>query len=1208
MRDPATGRPVPDDQARLAAAGDGSGEELEADPQARDEKPITVGSEEHTAEPEYDNISSWVDQFKNNPLVGVPHQNFAADVTEPGAAVVVEQDDMDGDANAPNDADIPTVPEDFPDSRYAGLDLDEALEQWLGDCYIDGWDFDADFSELLEAVVLDRRGRRGTAIIEHAYDDATERRHLLGLRPIKVETVTAYTREGKNIVLRPDDQTNDFESVAIYDLGDDSREDAPRTPAGKTAAIAQYDDVFGTSERDEIPFALSDITVSAYNADTGQLFGRPDTASVADRAAAVKKKLERVDQAVLNAAFTNIIARVDSTDGEVVKKVRDNLDPNAPETVSATNAPVELTEADGGVPDAVGTIQQEIEFVLAAMPTPLYRVGFAGDINRDVTDVQQEDYRDEIRRERTRLEADFQKPIRMKAAEFLEGDPHAELPDGVDVHLEIRPPDAESPLQDDAFDADAFNTLMSGLSTAAGPKGGADAIIPRRVIVDQLLDMDADELLGEPTDVGDDTAAALEPAQTDPEVQRAFEEFTDAELSPGNETAWLEARYSEGDDGSFSDVPVIPTGIETLSDAWVRRWAEWIAAGRPEIAESEQLAEVAELDWNPSLHPRNPRTGQFVERPFDLPDDAPDFGDMSAAETLSYIDENGGDIAGTVFDPDSPVTVDGVSNDATSLDDVGDGNGDASSSSAAEFRRGIDTVETGAELSAEEVSPGDTIQVGDGRMATYVEVEEVADPEYADDLVFRGTNAAGGPSEARSSKGTIREAEPVRTPDFDLEWGDDLDARTEETLTAIEESVPTGDDAPLNYGSMPLPDDDAFDERGAEGFLDEVRPQLAAGLAAAKDGEVAEKTLGRFGQLGDNGPGADGKLRNFSGTAKVAGQGREAIKLSTLSEQTSIHEAAHNLFKAFGLRGQSNGAAHDYEGDIPDFDLTSTAGEADDIDSYSITPPDETPIDTDGDGVSFGRSEWETRVRGEVSRELSANRFSEPDDFETWATEDAAVGDMLRFDEYPLQTFDEGGPQNYRIAETLTGDEVDVVGARRGFELEGPDGETFRVGVRRGGEIKSADIHETNGFLPDVNKKRNGTPGAWGSSSPDLDEVLGNDDPSDTATERIHRVAREANAAWFKMNLINQNSGESAAEEATIGGNYSATNTHETLARLHEYMQADTSATENAQTAKSLVKHHPRLLESYRHAFDIPDQMRENINSALAGTDAEVRL
>jgi len=144
------------------------------------------------------------------------------------------------------------------------------------------------------------------------------------------------------------------------------------------------------------------------------------------------------------------------------------------------------------------------------------------------------------------------------------------------------------------------------------------------------------------------------PDETDERVQAAFEDA-----------------YLEGDGDSFSDVPVIPTGIETLSDAWVRRWAEWIAAGRPDIAQSERLAEVAELDWNPALHPRGPN-GQFVERPFDLPDDAPDFGGMSTRETLGFIQENDGDLS-DVFDPDSPVTVDGVPNDATSLDDVGGG-------------------------------------------------------------------------------------------------------------------------------------------------------------------------------------------------------------------------------------------------------------------------------------------------------------------------------------------------------------------------------------------------------------------------------------------------------------------------------------------------------------------------------------------------------
>jgi len=172
----------------------------------------------------------------------------------------------------------------------------------------------------------------------------------------------------------------------------------------------------------------------------------------------------------------------------------------------------------------------------------------------------------------------------------------------------------------------------------------------------------------------------------------------------------------------------------------------------------------------------------------------------------------------------------------------------------------------------------------------------------------------------------------------------------------------------------------------------------------------------------------------------------------------------------------------------------------------------------------------------------------------------------------------------------------------------GTKGGPSRARARPSGGVQAAEFQALNGCLPDVKKKRNGAPDGGGWSPPNLDDVLGNDDPSDSPRERVHRVAREANAAWFKINLLNENAGESVAEEAVIGSNYSATNTHETLARLHEYMQADRSNVENENTAVALVKHHPRLLESYRHAFEIPDEMRQNINSALADTDAEVRL
>jgi len=248
--------------------------------------------------------------------------------------------------------------------------------------------------------------------------------------------------------------------------------------------------------------------------------------------------------------------------------VRDNLNVNIkdrgvrdenPQTVSATNAEIDVHEIDASVPDVVDIIQQEIEFILTAMPTPLYRVGFAGDINRDVTSEQGEDYRDAVKRERRRLEDDFRRMLRLKAKGLLLGDPHTDESLAVDVALRIRPSTSESPLRDEEFDAGEFSNLMSGLSTAAGPKGGATAILPKEVIIDTVLDMDSEAVLDDADAPPGDNAPAM-PAQNS-EVQAAFEDFTDANLATG----------------PFSDIPVLPDDLEALTEAWVNRWAEWIA-------------------------------------------------------------------------------------------------------------------------------------------------------------------------------------------------------------------------------------------------------------------------------------------------------------------------------------------------------------------------------------------------------------------------------------------------------------------------------------------------------------------------------------------------------------------------------------------------------------------------------------------------------
>lgn len=951
-----------------------------ASPQARDTDPVAIGREEFREEVDARDIETFTTEYFRNPLIRVPIQNFASDVTEPGVSVT-----LDGLGD-----------DDPPEVVYEGetTPLDDALEDWVNSSYIDGFSFSSAGADLLEEVVKDRRGRRGTAMVELAYDDPRDRNDLLGLKLMRPETTVTYTREGKAIPLRPDDAPGTFDTVALDDLGDESRDEPPSTPAGKTASVVQFDDTFGVEEKDEVPFSLDDLVVSAHDADTGELYGRPDTASVVNRARSLRKKLRYVDQSVINTAFGNIIATVESQNEEVVKEVKNNLTPNVrdrgeedldPETVSTTNAPVEVYEVEGNVPDVQDVIQQEIEFILSAMPTPLYRVGFAGDINRDVTSEQSEDYRDSVKRERRRLEADFQDVLEQKARDLLLGDPKADDDLAVTPRLRVRPADAESPLRDEEFDASEFSTLMSGLSTAAGPKGGATALIPEETIVETFLDMDSDILDGSgdsPPPAGLESDAAreaferlqddatlatryesgdavstpdgpgvvVEAAETTIEVDgetvdgserspayvvaldsggastfraselNADDWFPDDDVDPstldqaeraavdplrfpsvhadrdrdtagdrledpgvgfdrlpdgwdrssvlkawsslggsftsarrefqgevrdpaglaaalkdevlGFETwrggfaaapaADTETDLAENDpDGPFADVPVLPDNLDNLSEAWLIRYAEYVAAGKPTIAEEDRLAplthddlqrKLANLEFVPELHPRDPETGQFVERPFDLPDDAPDFVDMSTRERLEYLDENddAGVIGDTLFNPDESITADGVPNNATSIDDVPEGDDLPADPDPAEADSPIpdlpDGIEGFGEVDQATIDPG----WSEAKVDEFRDAVERGDIDLSGKLnhdgplgVDRGVAAltvdlldAGNPTEFSNfaSYGTYRSSQPhLKLEKFSPEFTSDAADRITERLPEGYEAFTTDD-------------------------------------------------------------------------------------------------------------------------------------------------------------------------------------------------------------------------------------------------------------------------------------------------------------------------------------------------------------------------------------------------------------------------------
>jgi len=562
------------DTAALAASSDegDAADRDAAEPRARDEPFFFADRQEFTQEPDGSALDDWVDEFAANPLLRRPTQLFVSDLLEPGYEPIVEPADPSVDVE---DFTEPEVPTEYPNSSYHGLALSDALARWLSRCGISSDSYSKDLTTVLYQALTDAYGRRGTGLLEHVYADASERERLIGLRPFAVDDVTAYTREGKALLLRPDDDRRDLQGddglsvspsrAPTLSYPDSTPDTIPQTPAGKTAAFVQYDDIFASQELDQIGFALDDVTMFARDPDTGAVFGRPDTATVVERAKAIREIYQDVDQGVKNAAWNSLVANVNTDSTEEAKKMLSGLDPNNPESVSVTNTDPDITEIEGRTPDVVTLIQQQIEWVISALPVSLYRVGFEGDINRDVTGEQADDYQDALTSGRQWVESQLRIALEQKACEFLLGHAHPEDVENTDdlygdpgevpdVRLRVRSDDPHSPLRSEHFDADKFSSLMQGLKQAA-PGGQVSQLVEPRALVDTVPGWDPEEVMPDATQDASQMGALAPLDEADPEVRETFADAV------GVDDAALANRYGEG------DVVETPDGIGVIAAA-----------------------------------------------------------------------------------------------------------------------------------------------------------------------------------------------------------------------------------------------------------------------------------------------------------------------------------------------------------------------------------------------------------------------------------------------------------------------------------------------------------------------------------------------------------------------------------------------------------------------------------------------------------------
>lgn len=181
----------------------------------------------------------------------------------------------------------------------------------------------------------------------------------------------------------------------------------------------------------------------------------------------------------------------------------------------------------------------------------------------------------------------------------------------------------------------------------------------------------------------------------------------DVRYAPGSTTAELRRCINKRPRDIIADIPALPDSLRRVTEPWLIRWAQWVAAGRPDvkpISERDLGGSNRTNDWNPALHPRDPDTGKFVERTFSIPDDAPDFTENSTKENLQYLQDNDAEID-AVLDPNSAVTVDGVPRDATSIDDIADDEEDDDGQSMIDAA--LDNLQSIKSGNPDEVNDGD---------------------------------------------------------------------------------------------------------------------------------------------------------------------------------------------------------------------------------------------------------------------------------------------------------------------------------------------------------------------------------------------------------------------------------------------------------------------------------------------------------------------
>lgn len=337
-------------------------------------------------------------------------------------------------------------------------------EEFLPQAGIVGGQRHQSFSQLLYQDVIQYLAA-GNILDENVKDHEDRITGFLNINPA---TCKASTLPNKPVLWSPEDhQRSDF--------------DGETTDRGEAAAFLQYhsDSPLGRKgmfdDKEVIPLSLNDVTFRPRTPKAGEIWGVPITRNIKQELTEFKNIRKDLSRAIRTKAWgiwsvsfdTEVIetkdeVMIDGWEPEEMDEFTEGVGSLDPGEIVGHDGTIDFEKHEGEVPEEVlDVLGTYVKMIVAALPPPLYAVGFEDNINQFVVKEQESIYEASVESMRTTLEETWTPTLRKVCED------HGYDPSGVE--LELEPPDDESPIRNmELDDLEKFALFADGLSSMFG--------------------------------------------------------------------------------------------------------------------------------------------------------------------------------------------------------------------------------------------------------------------------------------------------------------------------------------------------------------------------------------------------------------------------------------------------------------------------------------------------------------------------------------------------------------------------------------------------------------------------------------------------------------------------------------------------------------------------------------------------------------------